>query len=185
MALGLLGGQVVLCNPPQEAIGLMTPFIQTQLQSLVSIFPDQVTLIPVTASGAPNDPRRKLNAVRSAIKLTPFIPVLLLFGIAVFAVRSLAGWLTWWGWPFMFAGGSSVLIALFGAPVVGEILQFVIQTQRVIPIPPLLTSSLAETARAVASEILASMVIQGFILGFIGLGMVIVSPFLAKREEPL
>ncbi len=184
MALGLFSGQITLCNPPEEAVGLMTPFIQTQLQSLVAIFPNDVTLIPATPSGAQNDPRRTLNAVRSAIKLTPLLPAILLFGIAVFAARSLSGWLAWWGWPFMFAGGSSILVALFGAPVVGEILRFVIQAQRAIPIPPILASSLAETAKAVAGEMLAPMVTQGFVLGFIGLGMVIVATLLATRAKP-
>ncbi len=43
MALGLFGGQIVLCNPPEQAIGLMMPFIQTQLQSMTAIFPNEVT----------------------------------------------------------------------------------------------------------------------------------------------
>jgi hypothetical protein len=183
MALGLFGGQIVLCNPPEEAIGLMTPFIQAQLQALVTIFPNEVTLIPATASGTPNDPRWKLNAVRSASKLTPLIPAILLFGIAVSGVRSLSGWLAWWGWSFVFACGSSVLVALFGAPVIGEILRFVIQTQGAILIPPLLASSLAETARTAAGEMLAPMVTQGFGLGFIGLGMIIAATLLAARAK--
>ncbi len=183
MALGLFGGQIVLCNPPEEAIGLMMPFIQTELQSIVAIFPSEVTFIPGTASGTPNDPRLKLNAVRSAIKLTPFFPVLLLFGITVFMVRSFVDWLTWWGWPFMFAGGSSVLIGLFGTPLVGGVLRLVIQNQGATLIPPVLASSIAETASAVAQQMLTPVVAEGFILGFAGLAIVIVSVFLAKRER--
>jgi len=183
MALGLFGGQIVLCNPPEEAIGLMMPFIQSQLQTMTAIFPNEVTFIPGVASGTPDDPRLKLNALRSAIKLTPFIPALLLFGIAVFAVRSLVDWLTWWGWSFMIAGGVSVLIALFGSPVVGGILRLLIQNQGVFPVPPVLASSIAETAGAVAGQMLTPIVIEGFILGFAGLGMVIVAVLLTKRER--
>ncbi len=183
MALGLFGGQIVLCNPPEEAIGLMIPFIQSQLQTMTAIFPDEVTLIPGTASGTPDDPRLKLNAVRSGIKLTPFIPALLLFGMAVFAVRSLVDWLTWWGWSFMFAGGVSVLIALFGSPVVAGILRLVIQNQGAILIPPVLAASIAETTGAVARQMLSPVVIQGFILGFAGLGMVIVAVFWQKERR--
>ena len=183
MALGLFGGQVVLCNPPEEALGLMMPFVQTQLQSMVAIFPNEVTLIPGTASGTPDDPRLKLNAVRSGIKLTPLIPAILLFGIAVFAVRSLVDWLTWWGWSFMFAGGASVLVGLFGAPLIGRILQLVIQNQGARLIPPVLASSIAETAGAVAGQMLTPVVLQGFILGFIGLGMVIAATLLASRNR--
>jgi hypothetical protein len=183
MALGLSGGQITLCNPPEEAIGLMMPFIQSQLQTVTAIFPDEVTFISGAASGTPNDPRRKLNDVRSVIKLTPFLPALLLFGIAVFAVRSLADWLTWWGWSFMFAGGISVLIALFGSPLVGGILRLVIQKQGALLIPPILASSIAETTRAVAGQMLISIVVQGIILGVAGLGMVIGAVLLAKRQN--
>ncbi len=183
MAMGLFGGQIVLCNPPEEAIGLMMPFIQSQMQTMTAIFPNEVTLIPGAASGTPDDPRLKLNAVRSGIKLTLFIPVLLLFGIAVFAVRNLVNGLTWWGWPLMFAGGISVLVALFGSPVVGKILRLVIQKQGARLIPPTLASSIAETTSAVAGQMLTPVVIQGFILGVAGLGMVIVAALLAARER--
>jgi hypothetical protein len=187
MALGLLGGQVALCNPPEAAIGLMAPFIQSQLQAMTSIIPDQVTLLSSPATGAPGDPRLKLNAVRSGIKLTPFIPALFLFGMTVLIVRSLLDWLTWWGWSFMFAGGTSVLIGLFGSPLIGGILQLLIRTQGSLFIPSALASTIAETASAVARQMLAPVVIEGFILGIIGLGMVIVATFLPKRPivEPV
>ncbi|HLO18210.1 MAG TPA: hypothetical protein VK206_25485 [Anaerolineales bacterium] len=181
MATGLFGGEITLCNPPEQAIGLMMPFIQTQVQSMTALLPDEVTLLSSAGSDTATDPRRKLNAVRSAIKLTPFIPLLFLFGIAVFAVRNLLDWLTWWGWPLMFAGGMSVLIGLFGSPVIGGILQLLIRTQGSFLIPPVLASSIAETASAVARQMLAPVVFEGFVIGFIGLGMVILAMFLPKR----
>jgi len=182
MALGLLGGEIALCNPPSEAVGLMTPFIQSQLQTMTTIIPNEVTIIPGTLSGTPQDPRIRLNTVRSAIKLTPFLPVLLLFAITLFAVRSLADWLTWWGWPFMIAGVSSVLIGLVGSPLVGWILQLFVTNQGTIPIPPVLVSSLAETTSAVAGQILAPVMIQGAILGIVGLGMAILAMFLPRPQ---
>src|SRR5690349_9124030 len=129
MALGFLSGEIALCNPPQEAIGLMTPFLQSQLQTMTTIIPNEVTFIPGTLSGTPNDPRIRLNTIRSTIKFTPFLPLLFLFGLTIFAVRSLVDWLTWWGWSFMLAGASSVIIGLVGAPLVGWILQLLIQNQ--------------------------------------------------------
>jgi hypothetical protein len=150
---------------------------------MVALFPNEVTFIPGTVSGTPADPRVKLNAVRSAIKLTPFLPALLLIGIAIFAVRSLVDWFTWWGWSLMFAGGSSVLVGLFGSPVVGGILGFVIQNQGALLIPPVLAASIAQTAQAVASQMLSPVVLQGFILGFIGLGMTIIAILLANRNR--
>jgi len=183
MALGLLGGQVTLCNPPEEAIGLMAPFIQAQLQAMTSLIPDQVAFVPGTLSHTPNDPRLKLNAVRSAIKLTPFIPALFLFGIAVFAVRTLREWLIWWGWPFLITGVISVFIALVGSPLIGGILQLLIQRKGTIFIPPVLAASIGETASAVARQMLAPVLLQGFILALLGLGMVVMSMFFSTQTR--
>ena len=182
MALGLRGGEIALCNPPPEAIGLMTPFLQSQLQTMTTIIPNDVTFIPGTLSGTPQDPRLRLNSIRSAIKLTPLLPLLLLLAVTVFAVRGLVDWLSWWGWPFMIAGAGCVLIGLVGAPLVSWILQLFVQSQATIPIPPVLASSIAETTGAVARQILIPVLVQGAILGFVGLGMAVLAMFLPRRQ---
>jgi hypothetical protein len=181
MALGLLGGEIALCNPPPEAIGLMTPFLQSQLQTMTTLIPNEVTFIPGTLSGTPDDPRLRLNTIRSTIKLTPFLPLLLLVGITIFAVRSLTDWLTWWGWPLALAGVVSVILGLAGAPLVGWILQLLIQSQATVLIPPVFISSIAETTSAVARQMLLPVLVQGAILGILGLGMAILGMFLPRR----
>lgn len=183
MALGLFGGQIALCNPPEQAIGLMLPFIQTQVQSMTAIFPNELTLISPAMSSTPADPRARLNTVRSIIRLTPLIPAFLLLGIAAFAARNLVDWLTWWGWPLMAAGGISALIGLFGSPVVGGILQILIRTQGSFLLPPILASTIAETASAVARQMLIPVTVQGLILGVVGLAMVIFATLLAHRQS--
>ena len=186
MALGLFGGQIALCNPPEQAIGLMMPFIQSQMQAISSLFPNELTFISTTASGTPEDPRVRLNAIRSGIKLTPFLPVLFLFGIAVFAVRSLRDLFIWWGWPLLFAGGISVIVALLGAPVIGGILQLVIQNQGAFFVPPALAAALGEAASAVARQMLIPVIIQGLILAAMGVGMLAVAILVPKRPvEPV
>jgi len=185
MALGFLGGQITLYNPPEQAIGLMMPLIQSQPQSAIGIFPNELTLISPLISGTAADPRSKLNTVRSIIRLTPFIPILLLLAIAVLIVRGPVDWLTWWGWPLMFAGGISTLIGLFGSPLIGGILQSLIRTQGALLIPSALASPIAETASAVARQMLIPVTVQGLILGVIGLGMVVFATLLARRPaEP-
>ena len=180
IATGLLGGEIALCNPPPEALGLMTPLLQSQIQTMTNIIPNEVTIIPDTLSGTPNDPRLRLNTIRSTITFTPLLPLLLLFGVTIFAVRSLADWLTWWGWSFTIAGVISVIIGLVGSPIVGWILQFFIQNQGTILIPPVLISSIAETTSAVAQQMLVPVLIQGSILGFLGFGMVLLTLVLPK-----
>lgn len=149
---------------------------------MTAIFPDELTLISPAMSGTPADPRARLNTVRSIIRLTPLIPAVLLLGIAAFAARNLVDWLTWWGWPLMAAGGISALIGLFGSPLIGGILQILIRTQGSFLIPPILASTIAETASAVARQMLISVTVQGLILGVVGLAMVIFATVLAHRE---
>jgi hypothetical protein len=181
MALGLFGGQIALCNPPEQAIGLMMPFIQSQLQTITALFPNEVTLISSAAPGTPQDPRVRLNAIRSGIKLTLFLPVLFLFGIAVFTVRSLRDLFAWWGWPLLFAGGISVIVALLGAPLIGGILRLVIQTQGSFFIPPALAAALGETASAVARQMLIPVIVQGLIITAVGVGMLAVAVLVPRR----
>jgi hypothetical protein len=184
MAMGLFGGQISLCSPPPEATGFMMPFIQTQVQSMTALLPNELTLISPTMSGALEDPRVRLNSARALIRLTPFIPLLFLLGIAIFAVRRLSDWLNWWGWPLMAAGGMGALIGLFGSPVIGGILQVLIRTQGGFLIPPAFASLIAETASAVARQMLVPVIIQGLILGVIGLAMVIFATLLTSRQLP-
>ncbi len=183
MGLGLLGGNIALCNPPEEAMGLIDPLIQSQLQTITAAFPNGVTLIAGTDSGTSRDPRLQLHMLRSAIRFSPFFVILLLLAIALFAVRSLRDVLVWWGWPFLIVGAVSALIGLIGSPLLGGILQFLIQTQGVVFLPPLLASSIGETASAVASQILIPVALQGFVIAMIGLLMVVAGTFLSRRTE--
>lgn len=181
MGLGLLGGDIALCNPPEEAMGLVEPLIRSQLQTINSAIPDELNLVPSAATGTSSDPRQQLHMVRSAIRFSPFFVILLLLSVALFAVRSMSDLLVWWGYPLLMTGVIAAVIALIGSPVVGWLLQFVIQTQGAVFLPTLLASSLGETASAVASQMLLPVVFQGGVIAVIGLGMVILSFFLSRR----
>jgi hypothetical protein len=181
MALGLLGGSVALCNPPEEAIGLFEPFIQSQLQTLNAAFPNEVTVFTGPESGTPNDPRTRLQLVRSAVRFSPFVPILLLLAVALFAVRSLRDFLVWWGWPLLIAGAISAVLGLVGSPLVGWFLQFLIQRQGAAFIPPLLAPIIGETASAVASQMLIPVAVQGFVMAMIGLGMAVIGILVGRR----
>ncbi len=175
MALGMMSGNITLCNPPEEAMGLLEPFIQSQLQTINTTFPNEISLVPGTESGTPNDPRLQLQLVRSGIQFAPFFVFLLLPLIAVLAVRNIRDLLVWWGWPLLITGLVSGLIGLVGSPLVGWVLQLLIQFQVAAILPPVLASSIAETASAVAGQMLLPVILQGFGMAVIGLGMVVLS----------
>ncbi len=183
MGLGLLGGNIALCNPPEQAMGLLAPFIQSQLESISASFPNEIALVPGTDSRTPSGPRLKMQWVRSGIVFSPFFLFLLLLAIAVFAVRSFRDLLLWWGWPLLITGGLAALIALVGSPLVGWLLQIMIQIYGAALIPPMLASTIGETTSAVARQMLSPVVIQGFLMAMIGLLMVIAGTFLFKKER--
>jgi hypothetical protein len=83
------------------------------------------------------------------------------------------------------AGIISALVALLGSPVIGGILRLVIQTQGAFLIPPVLAAALGETASAVAREMLAPVVIEGFIIAVVGAGMLIVALLVPRRQVDL
>jgi hypothetical protein len=184
IALGLLsGGDLLLCNPPQEVMGFVTPLIESQLQVMTLGFPDEVTLISGEKSNTPDDPRIRINRLRAVMKLTPAFPLLFLLAIAIFAVRSLREWLIWWGVPITLTGGVSLLIALLGAPTVGFVIGRVMQNQASSFMPPILLETMQETAREVAREILNPVAIEGALLLLIGLGMTGVALFFTKKGK--
>lgn len=183
MGLGFLGGNIALCNPPEQAMSLVEPLIQSQLQTVTAAFPDQIAIISSnTDSRSPNDPRYKLHIIRSAIHFSPIFVILLLLAIGLLAVHSLRDFLLWWGMPFLIIGAITILISLVGSPLVSGILQFFIQRQAGAFLPAILASSIAETAGAVARQILIPVTVEGLIITVIGIGMVLLSIFLPRRD---
>jgi len=184
MGLNLItGGGLILCNPPAELIDMLTPMIETQLQFMTIGFPDEVTLIKGTQSDTTNDPRIQLNRVRVAMKLTPILPFVFLFGLAVFAVRNLVDWLKWWGVPFLITGGISALVAFFGSPVLSLVSQRALQRQASGSMPPVLLSITQEAVGTVIRQILSPVVVEGLLLVLAGGVMIIIAIYLSNREK--
>jgi len=184
MTLGAItGGEFIFCNPPPEVTGLVRPLLETQLAFTAAILPDQITLISGAQSGTENDPRLRLNRVRAIMKWTPILPLGFLLGIVIFAVRSLLDWLRWLGYPFLITGMTSLVISILGAPLVGWIIQLIMEIQAEQFTSPILLSTLRETTSAVARQILNPIAIQGLILMIVGWGMIIVAAYLAKKDS--
>lgn len=184
MGLGLItGGDLIFCSPPEDILELMTPVIETQLQFMTLGLPDEVTLIPGKLSDTPNDPRLKLDGARVLLKLTPLVPLVFLFGLTIFAVRSLINWLKWWGWPFMITGVISLFVALLGASTLGFLIQRIIQNRGSGLMPPILFSTFRETISAIAQQILKPVGIEGLILALIGLAMIIFASYIFKKKK--
>lgn len=169
MTLSLMsGGQIELCNPPADLHPILVPVIQGQMQFMSAAIPNQVMI----ASAPPqNDPRQRLETARLYMRISPLLPLSLLLGIMIFGVRSLKGWLTWWGIPLALTGGLAFLIALLGGPVFGEIFQQVLLSQMPNYLPTLLLDYAGSLAAAMVGALLTPVMWQGLALAFFGAGM--------------
>lgn len=177
------GGKFIFCNPPPELTGLVRPLVETQFQLTASVFPDQITLVPNAQSGAENDPRLRLNRIRAVMKITPVLPLIFLICIAMLAVRNLTDSLKWWGYPFLMTGALGLVISIIGVPVVGFIIQTILETQGAGIISPTLLTTMRETLNAVARQILNPVAIQGALLAVLGFAMIAAAYFLDRRAQ--
>ena len=76
----------------------------------------------------------------------------------------------------------AALIALLGTPLISFLLQFLIQTQGTLLLPPLLASTIAETAGAVAKQVLSPVIVQGSIIALLGAIFLILAVVFRNRE---
>jgi hypothetical protein len=181
MTLNLFsGGKIELCNPPADLQPILIPVIQGQMQFMSAAIPDQV----VIASAPPqNDPRQRLETARLLMRISPLLPLAFLLGILIFGVRSLKGWLNWWGIPLAITGGLAFVMALLGGPIIGRILQGVLAAQMPNYLPVLLLDYTGDLASAMVQTLLSPVIWQGLILSFLGAGMVGAGYFLRLKEE--
>jgi hypothetical protein len=176
----LSGGQIELCSPPAELHPLITPIIQGQLQFAAAAIPDQV----VVASAPPqNDPRQRLETARLFMRISPLLPLSLLLGILIFGVRSMRGWMFWWGIPLAVTGGIAFVMALLGGPVFGEIFQRILLAQMPKFLPVIFSDYAGDLAAAMVQTLLSPVMWQGLALAFFGAGMVGAGYLLKMKED--
>ena len=172
MGLGFLSGELTICKPPEEMMGLVTPLIESQLQFIVGTIPDQVNLISGEKSKTPDDPRIRLNFIRTITKWTPLFPVMFLIGVTTFAVRNLADWLKWWGIPFIITGILGTFAALISMPLVPWMMEAVI-LQIGPDMPPVFLGALGNITGSFTREIIRPVFIQAIILVILGAGLIV------------
>ncbi|MFN8412783.1 MAG: hypothetical protein U0Z26_10380, partial [Anaerolineales bacterium] len=76
MTLNLLTNQQMqFCKPPESMQPILTPLIQTQLQTAALVIPDQITIASSDGVLPENDPRVKLQNIRFGMRLSPLLPI--------------------------------------------------------------------------------------------------------------
>ncbi len=173
-------GGLQFCNPPADVTPLLTPVIQGQMQMTALAIPDQFTLISAPPE---NDPRERLQTVRTLMRLSPILPLGFLLLMTLFAVNSLKSWLNWWGFPFIITGILAGLMGLSGAPVIGVIFQRILVTRMPAFLPTILLDYAGNLASAMVQTLLNPVLLQGLILALIGSVMVVGGILLRRVSE--
>ncbi len=119
LVASLLNGQmdILLCNPPDIVLTLLTSTIQSQLAVYANHIPDQIVILSSTPGSnqgplGGSDPTSVLRLVRMIMRLSPIVPVILLMLVTLLVVRSLKGWMRWWGISFFSAGLFTIVLAI-------------------------------------------------------------------------
>jgi hypothetical protein len=171
---------ILLCNPPEDALPLITPIISAQLQFASEVIPDQAIIARANANSQDQDSRNQLRVLRLFMRLSPLVPFGLLLTLSLLAVRSLRDWLGWWGVPITITGVLAILTSLLGAPFVGFLLlRFLIRSDSV-SLPPAFIDSGSQLASAIVEQLLRPTLLQGLFLAGLGILLVAVA-ILTKR----
>ncbi|MBN2084907.1 MAG: hypothetical protein JW748_06740 [Anaerolineales bacterium] len=181
------------CRPPDEMMVFVEPGIAPALAEAAKTIPDQLDLLePVRASGAlnleqaglPIGPRQILQIGRRIVRLSPIVCVVILFLVTLLVVRSWRGFLRWWGLPILAAGICVLLTAL----VIWVGLDVAISLGRE-NLPASISPGVYDTGAGILVYIAHRYALvtggEGIVLGFIGLGLVVLSFFVGRPKHPL
>jgi hypothetical protein len=180
--------EIPLCCPPDEILKESEPYIQEALDKVALDIPDETSLAgnetPQSSSGT-SDGRKELQQARTIILLSPCLPMLFLVLIALFGVRSLKGWLLWWGVPFLLTGmGGFIMAALiwFGP---GWIISASAPGGKVVieGVATGLTQVIVDIGISIAHSTATTMGLLSIALGMAGFFMVAVSFFFPSRTR--
>ncbi|MBA4380031.1 MAG: hypothetical protein C0393_05005 [Anaerolinea sp.] len=192
MAASALGGEggMVFCNPPEEILAIMLPKLQSQLGSLATKIPDEAVIIKpytgplgATPGGGPlsADPFTTIRYVRLGLRWSPLLPFAFLLLVTLFGVRSLKGWLRWWGIPIFFVGAIALIPGIAMLPA----LNWAWNNFVVSRIPPFLSADVANIGHELATYIIHGLseqiILQTAILLAVGLAMWVGSCFIKTR----
>ena len=184
-------GEMVLCNPPKDRYSTLVSDMQNELAGLVAEMPDEAVLIkPATdkvagtdAGPFDQDPLTVLRYIRLGFRFSPLLPLGILLLVTVFGVRSLKGWLRWWGIPMLIAGLISFGIGI--AALIG--LDWVWVNHVAVRIPPYLSSGMSEIGRdllnSVVRELSKSLMLESGALSLVGLAAILASYFVRVKPK--
>jgi hypothetical protein len=177
-------GSLLSCNPPEEVVQTIMPTLQAMLDQTVAGMPNEFVPIQAmeTAPGQPS-PRESVQMVRLIMRLTPLLPLAALLGVTIFAVRSLRGWLLWWGVPLTIGGLLTFLSGLALSPLAGLVLVNFVQPEIPSYYAAEFVTLMINTGMAVMASVAKPVIFQSLVLSLIAVAMLIASAFVPRAVK--
>jgi len=181
-AMALNQQALTLCNPPESFLFVdLRPIIETQIRAAMSLVPEQVTIIAADSSRLQN--LRDFRALRLFMQVSPLLPLLFLLAITAFAVRSVYSWLTWWGYPMLFAGMFSMLVSFLSGPISAVTFQLFIAPVLPNAFPKDILSVFRDLTATIVRHAVQPTLLIAAGLAFFGLVMILLAFLLRSRLQ--
>ncbi|HLP09039.1 MAG TPA: hypothetical protein VK178_12805 [Opitutaceae bacterium] len=177
------------CCPPAEQLPELRARFREMIGPAVRDMPDSVDLFDDRGSAHAETVYAKLAKVRDRVRVLAVVArwswavsVLLLVGVAVFAVRSLRGLLLWWGVPCLIAGGFAALFALPGAGAGDWFFQLVIAPSMPPDVPVLAVQTIVGLITALVQVVLGAALKVAVWLALGGLAAIVLAAVVGRRK---
>ena len=189
---GTINGEMVLvfCKPPEFILSMEVFLLPELLKTIVPQIPDSAIIINPPAPGVPlpgkgpfgADPITTLHSLRLLMRLSPLLPLILLLLVTLFAVRSLKGWLRWWGIPIFISGALAIGLAILAQPALNIGWNLLIVPQ----IPPVIPAGIVaigqQLLRSIVHSITNGIVLWAIIFLVFGLAAWISSYYIKSKS---
>ncbi len=186
------GRPPVVCAARGETLDKLLRELQSQMNEAASKIPDEAPLVkPPSASdpssgGGPlgKDPHAALQKINTAVRLSPLLPLALLFLMTLFGARSMKGWLRWSGIPLFIAGLIPLSFGIAALPAFENA-----WIRYIVPkFPPMFsTSSLIklghDLAHSVVRDLAIWVMLEAGLIALLGLGAIVGSYYVKPRSE--
>jgi len=192
---GQFGGEeepLIYCTATGATLRNLSSELQGRLNKAASEIPEDAILIKPLPESNPlsgwlvldKNPQAVRQKINVGIRLSPLLPLCLLLLVALFGVRSLQGWLRWWGIPIFIAGLITLSIGIAGLGL------FDWAWVKYAPpeIPPAIELNLREVGRQLTHVLVHDLaiwiVLESSLITLLALGMLIASSRVNPPPDP-
>ena len=195
-ATQLLGGEMdefLLCNPPEILMDVVDPLMRVAIQSAASAIPDEMEfehpfsdvsgLTDIKEFG--DDPIQSFFIARSFLSFGFLIPLVFLFLMTAFAVRSVRDWLLWWGVPLLLTGLIGLSLSALSLPILGWVVPQLIGFSVPVSVKPEIIAIGVDLGNALFRQVTQKIMVQAGIMAAIGFAFLVSAFFVRPSPKDI